>query len=457
MSLCLWVFLFASPEFAMGKQLAPSLLVAASVNGVPITEAEVDLMVKRALKLGTIKEVSLAARRKLLEDLIYMRLAEQAVARDRDGFRLEAVQQELEVTRLQMLLNIYLDAKAASTKDPSPEQIEAFVEGHPQFFAARRIYYFTQIDIERTKQIDLAAIKTYAQSAKKGFSEAQTPEERDKAFGKLVGYVQAVAGKFSYSKGWKSTEELEPPVFGRLAQMKDGDVLVDEESDPERIRVIMLQASQPVPIDADHSKRVAGQMLRYNESRRKADGLYAQLRSQADVKYGSEALRAAKPSALSHDPTFKLATSYNFFGGFRWKHLWVAWISALVFLFPVAILHFRHRTEYERQTAYFVDEDALAFVKNQIMLFCLTPAFEIAFAAAVVIVTILTSVVIVNAHSLLSNPVVFVTMVLMGLSGAALIWTTRSIYASRLPSFVSENRWFPIALVLLVQISGVLS
>jgi EpsD family peptidyl-prolyl cis-trans isomerase len=440
----------------MGEPLASSPPIAASVNGVPITEANVDLMVERALKLGTIKEASPTARKKLLEDLIFMRLAEQAVARDGNGFRPEGVPQELEITRLQTLLNIYLDAKAAPTKDPSSDQVEAFVASHPQFFSDRRVYYFTQIDIERKKQIDLAAIKTYAQSAKKGFFEAQTPEERDKAFGKLVGYVRAVAGRFSYLKGWKATEEIEASVFARLKQMKDGDVFVDEESEPEHIRVIMLQASQPVPIDADHSSRVAAQMIRFNESRRAADRLHGQLRSKADIRYGSEAKRATKSFAFSSNSTIKLAASYAFSDTFRWKHLWMAWITALIILLPAAISHFRRRTESERHKAYFVDRDILTFITNQILYFSLTPTFEFAFLIMVVVVSFLTSLSILNALSIAAAPVVLVVMIMSGIAGAVTIWAMWSSCALRFRSF-TENRWIPIASLFLVQILGILS
>jgi EpsD family peptidyl-prolyl cis-trans isomerase len=455
--LCCYLLLIALPQPGSADPQALSSRVLASVNGAPIAEADVELMLKRALKLGTVQEASATTRKKLLEDFIFMRLAEQAINEDDNVFKPGNVRQELEITRLQTLLNVYLDAKAASTNTPSLEELAAFVDSHPQFFKDRRTYYFTQIDIDRKKQIDLAAIKTYAQSAKQQFSEAQSSEEKNKAFSKLVGYVEAVAGKFFYTKGWKSTEEIDPFIFARLKQMKDGEVLVDEESNPERIRVLMLQASQPVPIDVDQATQVAAQMIRYNESRRAADLLYNQLRAQADVRYGKEAERAvAKSSASASSESVAYATSNAFFKSIRWKHLWTAWIFALIVLLPAALVHFHRRAVAQREMAYFVDEDFLSSILNRVKLFSLTPIFEIVFAVLALITSLGASWAIINAFSLFSNPIVFVTMALSGLVVGTLVWSIWSTYASRLPCVISESRWLPVVGVLLVQAVGIL-
>jgi EpsD family peptidyl-prolyl cis-trans isomerase len=454
---CFVSLVLITPQLGRAEPQALSSRIAASVNGAPITEADVDLMLKRSLKLGVVKEVSPAARKKLLEDLVYMRLAEQAIAEDSDAFERAEVQQELELTRLQMLLNVYLDAKATTTKTPTPEQIGAFIASHPQFFHDRRIYYFTRIDIDRRKQIDIAAIKTYAQSAKKQFSEAKSAEERDKSFSKLLNYTQAVAGKFSSMKGWKSTEEIDPSTFAHLQQMKDGEVLVDEVSDPDRIQVLMLQASQPVPIDADHSIQVATQMIRYDEKRRSAELLYNKLRAQADVRYGKDAQRiTVEPSTLTTKHGSAPTAPDTFLRAFRWKHLWAAWIFALVILLPAALLHFHRKTIVQRESAYFVDEDFLSSIENRLRILSLTPAFVIVFAVAVSIVSLVTSSAIINFFGLFSHPTVVVTMALSGLVAAVLIAALWSTYASRLPTALSENRWLPIAGLLFIQSVGTL-
>lgn len=454
---CLFSFLLALPPIGFAEPQARSPAVVASVNGAPITEADVNLMLERALKLGTVKEVSGTARKKILEDLIYMRLAEQAIDADEDAFNRETVQRELALTRLQMLLNIYLDAKATPAKSPSPGEVAAFVAGHPQFFRDRRVYYFTEIDIDRKKQIDLAAVKTYAQAAQRQFQETQATEAKDKAFGKLNGYIQAVAGKFSTTKGWKSTEELEPSVLAKLTQMKDGEVVVDDGSDPQRVRVLMLQASQSVPIDADHSSQVAAQMIRYNESRRAVDHLYNQLRAQAEVRYGKDALdAAARPSELASQPGLGRATSNVFLKAFRWKHLWTAWISSLVVLLPATLLQFHRRTVARRETAYFIDEDLFTSLLNRAKLFSLTPIFEIVLALMSLSVSILMAMALVNAFSLFSNPIVFVTMALIGVVAGGLVLAISSTYASRLPPTISANRWLPIAGMLFMPLVGIL-
>jgi EpsD family peptidyl-prolyl cis-trans isomerase len=456
--LCVFSFALALPPTGFAASQAGPSTVAASVNGVPITEAEVASMLTRALKLGTIKEISGASRARILEDLIYMRLAEQAIDADGDAFNREGVQQELALTRLQTLLNIYLDKRAASARNLSPEETAAFIADHPEFFKDRRIYYFTQIDIDRKKQIDLVAVKTYAQSAQRLFHAAQTPEEKDKAFSKLNGYIQAVAGKFSATKGWKSTEELDPSVFAQLKQMKDGEALVDDGSNPSLIRVLMLQASQPVPIDADQSSQVAAQMIHYKEMRRAADRLYGELRARANVRYGKNAERvvAKSSSVLPSRSSVTLATSTVFHGAFRWEQLWTVWIASLIVLLPAALVQFHRKAVAARARAYFVDEDVFSSIINRVKLFSLTPLFEIILAIVLLIASIVAWMALANVFSLFSNPIVFVTMGLSGVVAAALMLVIASRYASRLPSDISDNRWLPIAGVLLVPLVGIL-
>jgi hypothetical protein len=150
--------------------------VLATVNGAVITDADLDRFVRLSLKTGVIKSIDDDKRKFLLDKLIDMYVVEQAINKDPRVDKLE-LDKLRALARLDASFNYYLDTHVSPALSVSEGEAQKFISEHPEYFADRRSFYFSNIEIVR-KRLDVPRIKALAQMAKRQYESAKTPEEK---------------------------------------------------------------------------------------------------------------------------------------------------------------------------------------------------------------------------------------------------------------------------------------
>jgi EpsD family peptidyl-prolyl cis-trans isomerase len=422
--------------------------VLATVNGTVITDADLDRFVRLSLKTGVIKSIDDDTRKFMLDKLIDMYVVEQATDKDRRVDKLE-LEKLRDFARLDASYNYYLDTHVSPSLSVSEGEAQKFIADHPQYFDGRRSFYFSNIEIVRNR-LDVPRIKALAQMARRQFDNAKTLEERQAVLNPIIGYVQAVAGKLTHFRSWKASEQLGSDLFKHLSVMKEGDIVVDDESSPKVVRVIMLYASEANPLDPRESQSIISQGILHDKQEEAAKNLVGNLRAQADIRIGPAAAAAAVPSRRTGQIFGSTTTSK----GFRRADLWIAWISALVLMLPASLISFHRQNIRARQEAYFVDDDLASLIWNRMNLFTYSPIFEVMLAFLSIAFAIVASAAMFYAFSLSSDPLIVGSMAASGIAfGVALsfLWWK---YSHLLTSPASRNRWVLVLTILSVQAVG---
>lgn len=266
--------------------------------------------------------------------------------------------------------------------------------------------------------------------------------------------MQAVAGEVSHFRSWKASEQVGPELFKHLRTMKEGDIVVDDESNPRLVRVIMLYASEPNPLDPRESQSVVSAGILHDKQEEAARNLVSNLRSQADISFGAK----AAPTAADQNTRIGQASKTRVVSKrFRLADFWTAWISALFVLLPASLISFHRLNIRARDEAYFVDHDFSSFLLNRIRLFTLSPVFQILLFFIATVMTLAASAAMISAYSLGSDTVLVASMAVSGIVSGLILSLLWWRYSQLLPRKVSQNRWVPILMVLSVQTAGFLA
>jgi EpsD family peptidyl-prolyl cis-trans isomerase len=261
------------------KKDKPATQTAARVNKEEITVHQINYVL--AQQRGLPPDQAATAGKQVLEKLIDQELALQKAAEqkvDRDP----RVAQQIEAARRDIIARAYMEKIGAGAPQPSPEEVKKYYDEHPALFKERRIYTLQELAIE-AKPEQVAEVR--AASDGKDMVE-------------FVNWLKARDYKFSGNQAVRSAEQIPLTMLPTIAQMKDGQRVV--ERTPTGLHVIAVAGSRSQPMDEERARH-AIELYLLNERKRKVveDDIKA-LRSTAKIEYIGDYVRTAaadKPSA----------------------------------------------------------------------------------------------------------------------------------------------------------------
>jgi EpsD family peptidyl-prolyl cis-trans isomerase len=266
---------------------------AARVNKEDITIHQINHVLQA--QRGLPPEQAASASHQVLEKLIDQELTVQKAAEqklDRDP----RVVAQIDAARREIISRAYLEKIGAGAPKPSPEEIKAYYDAHPELFRERRVYNLQEIVIE-AKPEQLADLQSRLQNSKD--------------INDFVAYLKASQIKFGANQAVRAAEQLPLARLQSIAQMKDGQAQFVPTA--RGAQVLVLVSSRLQPVDEDRARAPIETYL-VNERKRKVieDDLKS-LRSSAKIEYVGDFVPTARPataaSATEVKPTKSPLTS----------------------------------------------------------------------------------------------------------------------------------------------------
>ncbi|MFO1251318.1 EpsD family peptidyl-prolyl cis-trans isomerase [Inhella sp.] len=256
----------------------PDHPVAARVNREEISERQVDAFIKQQPQARP--EQGEALSRKALDQLIDQELAVQKA----EELRLHKdpkVLQQMEAARRQILAAAYADQVRAAAGKPTQEEVQRYYDANPALFAERRIYNLQRLDIEAPpEQLDTLRARL---AASKNLTE-------------FTAYLKAQNLRFAAQQTVAAANELPLASLGTLAQMKDGQSLLNRT--PNGLQVVILLSSRPQPVDLERARPMIENFLGNQRRNEHWQQELKTLRAAAKIEYqGRFATAPAAPAA----------------------------------------------------------------------------------------------------------------------------------------------------------------
>lgn len=272
----------------------PASQVAAKVNSAEISVHQINAVLSRAGALSA--EQVAQASREVLEQLIDQELLVQKATEkklDRDPTTMQA----LEAARRQILSQAYLEQIASSVAKPTPEEIKAYFDKHPELFSERRIYRLQELIVTATAEQSAAVQEQVAKS---------------KSLNELVAWLTANNIKFAGNAATKGAEQLPLELLPRLHQMKDGQVSLFPA--PGGLLIVQLVASQIAPLDLAAATPLIEKFTTNQRRSEMAAKEVTQIRAAAKIEYQGNFVKSddeKKPAAAATPASDKNASAQS--------------------------------------------------------------------------------------------------------------------------------------------------
>lgn len=251
-----------------GEDKKPASQVAAKVNAGEISIHQINFLLQRTP--GVTPEKSAEAKRQILDSLVDQELAVQQALEaklDRDP----KVMQTMEAARREILARAYLERTVAGKNRPTPEEVKAYYQDHPELFAQRKIYRLQEIGFPADPKV-VATVREQLARSKSGEDLLKGLKARGIA---VAGVVMA-----------KPAENISLDILPQLSRMKDGESAIFENG--ERASLVTLVGTTPEPMNEEAARPAIEQFL----ARRQADELVKaamkDLRQKARIEYVGE-------------------------------------------------------------------------------------------------------------------------------------------------------------------------
>ena len=204
--------------------------------------------------------------RQTLEDLVSQQVvAQKAITEKLD--RYPQIMQALERTKRQVLVQAYIKKiTERDTTPPGKQEVTDYYNQHPELFAKRRIYQIREILLDKT--LPMAEIQ-----AKMGDSMSLEA---------LVSWLESKKVKMQSGVVVKPAEQLPFEMLSRLAQMRQGQVMVVEA--PTNILLSILMDIRDQPVSEVQATQSIERFLVTQKREKLAEAEIKRLRSEAKVE-----------------------------------------------------------------------------------------------------------------------------------------------------------------------------
>lgn len=294
--------------FFAGAVPASADSIVATVNGKPIYESSVSLRAKQAGGSAPSAQARIAAMKQLaLESLIDETVAPVLKAN-------ADLRAEFERQRRTNLLAFYYAQQTNAVKVTQSE-IADFIRLHPQFFAGRKTYHFSEIHVAAT---DVgAAGELQRRILEVGRLGSIEPIRIEAVFG----WAMNPSFQLSITKQWLGTEQMPDAIYRTLAGLEQGARKVSVICNPQDCTVFAFHAAYADPADPALLKEAISRNVLGAKRAAMIDSVNDALLQRADLRVnGKEAARTAFGSA---------AQSATFAAPARTRAIWVAQILNL--------------------------------------------------------------------------------------------------------------------------------
>lgn len=262
--------------------------VVAEVNGTKLTEDQVKTAVQRIPNLdkSRTKEASLQMVRSLVDQEVLVQKAVQDKL-DRDP----KVVGLLEAARKQVLAQAYMEKRLGAPTLPTPGEITAYYNQHPELFSERKLYQIQEVAIKAPAS-EHEAIRAQLAAAK--------------TLNDFAAWLKTKNYPVNATQEIKAAEQLPAPLLAKLQTMPDGEATV--VTTPEGLIILVLAGSQLQPVTELQAKAAIERLVQVQKRQEAAKQELAKLKAAAKIEYLGEYAEAAKldttqaPNAVPNAP-----------------------------------------------------------------------------------------------------------------------------------------------------------
>ena len=215
--------------------------IAATVNGVEITQREVTTLYERSATPGVSEEVRRNQERAILAGLVRGELlAQKAVAEKLD--RTPEFLITLHEARRQVLAGLAEKSMLSSFKPLPDKALQAVIEQNPLIFAGRKLLVYEQVLMP---VVNVPFLQSLNDAAGKGASLSQ-----------LVDSIKAKKLQFQQVTQTQSTDQMQPAIARILSSAKPNLPILMRVEDKFAM-VLMLKSSVPIPLVGEAAMQTA--------------------------------------------------------------------------------------------------------------------------------------------------------------------------------------------------------
>lgn len=289
------------PGFACAAQLV------ATVEGVPITSADIELRMRTDPDLRFKSVDSAAARAQALRSLVVEIAAEHALrsAIQRDG----ELTSLLDQTRRQKIIELY---DLSSTQDITlvPGEVEAFVARNPQFFKDRKTWHYHEVVVRARTAAATSEMRAHAAqiSALEGIGSGEV--------GPAFQWAQEQLYDTMQGNRWQGSEEIDAPVFSVLQTMQSSGRRIHADCVQDTCTFLVLHDSYPDPIDPVAMGTVLETTLLAQKRSSAYDNIHRHLLKTVQIEFHDPAIAERSGADWGRLP-YLTATAQN-------RSLWIA-------------------------------------------------------------------------------------------------------------------------------------
>jgi len=219
--------------------------VAATVNGVEITQREVNFLYQRTAPPGADESVARNQRRTILAGLVRAELLAQQATKmklDQSPDFLLAMHD----ARRRVLAGLAEEEIASTTRPVSPETVKTIIANNPNLFAQRKLLVYDEILIQG---VNVPFLQSLNASVAKGASLTA-----------LLDMVQAQKMPFRRAVRTLTTDQIEPAIVTVLSNARANVPVVIRVEDKFSM-ILLLHNIVPVPLEGPAAEQTAANLV----------------------------------------------------------------------------------------------------------------------------------------------------------------------------------------------------
>ena len=214
------------------------------VNGVEITQREVDFLYQRTAAPGADSLTIFNQRRSILAGLVRAELLAQQATKMKVDQSPEFVI-ALHDARRRVLAGLAEEKIASTAKAVSPETVQQIISDNPNFFADRKLFVYEEILVSG---VDLPLLQSLNASAGRGASLTQ-----------LLDAVKAKATPFQRTTKTLTTDQIDPGLLKVLNTLKPNMPVVARVENRFSM-ILMLHTVLPIPLEGKTAEFAAANL-----------------------------------------------------------------------------------------------------------------------------------------------------------------------------------------------------
>lgn len=256
--------------------------VAAIVDGKEISVLQLNQAMRNMPNVTA--ENADAIRKQLLDRLVDQQLVLNKALEEKVERSAEVIS-SIEAAKREIITRAYLTSMVSSRVKPSPQQVKAYFDGHPELFSARKVYNLQDIALPPGTAIS---------------DELKALVERSKGLQEVAEWLKSQDIKFGASSYSRPAEQVPTDALAVLKNQKDGAVLiVTMDGNPHIVKLIGAIVS---PMPYEQAKPLIQTFLVNSEGQKLIKSELAKLKEKSKIEYvGAFAKSAdtavAKPEA----------------------------------------------------------------------------------------------------------------------------------------------------------------